>query len=331
MVYQEQIMQIFALAGHENPDKMRKIIGKKLVSKMEAERPGFVSGMVANTSIDEEGAERLFDDIATFAEYSFNKSHSVAYARIGWICQYLKIHYPLEWSWALIATSPDKKRRHFAKDAVRRGVNLLSPDVSISGHTLALDRERNAVLGSLSGIKKVGSKAAESIVAAQPFASFDDFMSRVERRAVNAGTIGALARAGALDSLLPNPKFFVDNIGQLFGQMKNKNWRPWEVRVIPDELAKLKAEVAHLEDLASQDQIDDADRDRIAGLEIRIAATEPPLTPWMRRHMIREDDGSYNMNRRRPVTTWADILAGSKLLTMTSHTRASPKLRIRDS
>lgn len=310
MVYQEQIMEIFALAGHENPDRMRKIIGKKLVSKMEAERPGFVAGMIKNTSIDEEGAERLFDDIAAFGRYSFNKSHSVAYARIGWICQYLKIHYPLEWSWALIATSPDKKRRHFAKDAVRRGINLLPPDVSISGHTLTLDRKRNAVLGSLSGIKQVGSKAAESIVAAQPFSSFDDFMSRVERRAVNAGTIVALARAGALDSLLPNPKFFVDNASQLFGQMKNKNWKPWDIRVIPDQLDTLREELAEIE--AKRIMVGE-DFDRIAGLEIRIAATEPPLTPWMRQHMIREDDGSYNMNRRRPVTTWADILAGSEL------------------
>jgi hypothetical protein len=284
---------------------MRKIIGKKLVSKMEAERPGFVAGMVERTSIDEQGAERLFDDIATFGKYSFNKSHSVAYARIGWICQYLKIHYPLEWSWAIISTAPDKKRRHFAKDAVRRGVKLLPPDVSISGHTLTVDRKRNAVLGSLSGIKKVGSKAAESIVAAQPFESFDDFMSRVDRRAVNAGTIEALARAGALDGLLPNPKFFVDNRAQLFGQMKNKNWRPWDLRDFPDELIALRNELAQLE---AQTGLSDAEREWAEDLEQRIRNLTPEMTPWMRHHM----EGEHG-DKRRPVTTWADILAGSEL------------------
>lgn len=228
MIYQEQIMQIAGeLAGHQNPDELRKIIGKKLVNKMEAERPGFVSGMVQNIGMQRETADKMFDDIATFGEYSFNKSHSIAYARIGWICQYCKVHYPLEWSWASISTAKPEKRRHFAKDAARRGVQLLPPDVSISGYTLTMDRERNAILGALSDIKGVGEKAAASIVMAQPFDSFDDFMRRVDRKAVHAGVIVKLARAGALDRLLPNPRWFVEHREDLFAESKRKAWTTW--------------------------------------------------------------------------------------------------------
>lgn len=228
MIYQEQIMEIAGkLAGHPNPDELRKIIGKKLVNKMEAERPGFVSGMVKNTSMDEPTAQRMFDDIATFGEYSFNASHSIAYARIGWLCQYCKVHHPLEWGWASISTAKPDKRRHFAKDATKRGIQLLSPDVSISGHTLTMDPERNAILGALTDIKGVGSKAAESIVAAQPFASFDDFMDRIDRRAVNAGVIEKLTRAGALDRLIPNPRWFVEHREDLFARSRRKDWSTW--------------------------------------------------------------------------------------------------------
>ena len=239
MVYQEQIMQIFGeLAGHENPDKMRKIIGKKQISKMEAERPGFIAGMVANTSMDAETADMMFDDIAKFGRYSFNKSHSVAYARIGWITQWLKVHYPLEWSWAAISTADDHKRRHFAKDAAKRGVRLLPPDVSTSGYTLTMDRNRNAILGALTDVKGVGAKASSSIVSAQPFESFDDLMERVDRRAVHSGVMEKLARAGALDGLLPNPRWFVDSREDLFAASKRKAWTNWADALAPGEDAQ---------------------------------------------------------------------------------------------
>ena len=260
MVFQEQVMAIFGeLAGHSNPDKMRSIIGKKKVVQMEAERPGFIAGMAARAGMDEEGADHMFDDIAKFGRYSFNKSHSIAYGRISYICQYLKVHHSLEWGWALISTAKPERRRTFAKDAAKRGIKLLPPDVSISGYALTMDRTRGAVLGSLTDIKGVGDKAASSIVGAQPFATFEDFMDRVDRKRVNAGVIEKLARAGALNALLPNVRVFVENRTELFAASKRKTWAGWGVALAAFE----PAEIRRLDDFSIEVTLADGKIDKV--------------------------------------------------------------------
>lgn len=235
MVYQEQVMRVCGEVGlHENPDTMRKIIGKKLMDKIEAERPGFLAGASKSApEMSSETANKLFSDIVTFGRYGFNKSHSVAYAKLGYIQQWIKVHYPLEFYWSLIMTAKDDKRRSIAKDAAARGIELASPNVNVSGHELAIDYERGVIVGALSDIKGVGGKAAEAITAAQPFASFADFMERTSGRAVTSGTVKALASAGALDDLIPNVKWFLDNADDLFHRSKLKSWGGWEA-----ELAK---------------------------------------------------------------------------------------------
>ncbi len=233
MIYQEQVMQVCGEVGlHENPDTMRKIIGKKLMDKIEAEREGFVAGAAKSSpDMDNKTANKLYDDIVTFGRYGFNKSHSVAYAKIGYLCQYLKIHYPLEFFWAMMLSASENgkndKLRRYAKEAKARGLKVLPPNVSKSGFELGIDREQQAIIGALNDVKKVGDKAAKSIVANQPFESFEDFISRVNRRSVNMGCIVALAHAGALDDLLDNVKQFVENAEFLFKESKLKRFNGW--------------------------------------------------------------------------------------------------------
>lgn len=235
MVYQEQIMQISSEVGlHENPDVMRKIIGKKIVDKIQAERAPFISGAATSSpDMSNEVANKLFDDIATFGQYGFNKSHSVAYAKLAYICQYLKVHYPLDFWWSTILMAKDDKRNSLAKEAKASGIRLMSPNVSKSGFALTIDRDRNAIVGALTDIKGVGLKAAKSIVKNQPFSSFEDFMTRVDTRVVNSGTIKALTYAGAFDDLLDNPAWFIENADEILHERKLKRFKGWEASLAP--------------------------------------------------------------------------------------------------
>jgi len=229
MIYQEQIMYIAAeLAGYENPDALRKKIAKsKGLAALQEEWPKFWEGCQAK-DMTEEAAQKLFNDICTFGRYGFNKSHSVSYAKIGYFCQYLKVHHTLEFYWALILTESKKsKMSSFARDAKAHGIKLLPPDVSKSSDVLSIDREENAIRGAIIDINGVGPAAAKAIVANQPYESFDDFYNRTPRRGVNSGAIKALAQAGALGDLIPNTKWFVENADEFFHKAKLKKWTSW--------------------------------------------------------------------------------------------------------
>lgn len=160
-----------------------------------------------------------------------HNSHSVSYAKIGYLCQYLKIHYPLEFYWAMMLSASSNgntdKMRQYAKEANARGIRVLSPNVQKSGFSLSIDRERNAIIGALVDVKKVGEKAAKSIVENQPFDSFEDFMERVNNRSVNMGCVIALAQAGAMDELLQNVKQFVEQAPEHFKKRNNKSFPGW--------------------------------------------------------------------------------------------------------
>lgn len=216
MTYQEHVIKVFReLAGYdaEAADKMRKKIGKRLGDEaMEKEREAFIEGVKKTTpDCDLEKAEKLFDAIVKFGSYGFNKSHASAYGLIGYWCMYLKLHYPAEFYWALMRSEDKAERRAIiSTDAQKHGVDILPPDVNTSKKEFSLDG--NAIRGSIVDIKNVGDKAADSIIACQPFASFADFCHRVERKCVNKRVVESLAKAGALDSLAPNPKWLLDNL-----------------------------------------------------------------------------------------------------------------------
>jgi DNA-directed DNA polymerase III PolC len=145
-----------------------------------------------------------------------HNSHATSYGIIAYWGMWLKVYYPLEFYWALLKNTPDRIRiQGFAKDAKRHGIELLPPDVSVSRREFAIDRSRNAIRGSLVDIKNVGEKAADSIMDNQPYKDYIDFISRIDRRRVNKRVLVSLAKSGSLDGLVPNVKWYIENIDKL--------------------------------------------------------------------------------------------------------------------
>jgi DNA-directed DNA polymerase III PolC len=155
-----------------------------------------------------------------------HNSHATSYGVIAYWGMWLKVYYPLEFYWALLKNTPDRIRiQSFAKDAKKHCIELLPPDVSVSKREFAIDPNRDAIRGSLVDIKGVGQGASESIMKNQPYGDFYDFLDRVERRKVHKGVVLALAKSGALDELVPNVKWLVENIEDFWKKYGNKKTR----------------------------------------------------------------------------------------------------------
>lgn len=227
IVYQEHVLRIFTeIAGFPpaTADSLRKKIAKKWGDEtIGRERQNFIEGAKKTVGMDEKTAGKLMDAITFFGSYGFNKSHATAYGIIAYWGMYLKVHYPLEFYWALLKNEPTRIRiQTFAKDAKRHEIELLPPSVSVSKKHFAIDDKHGAIRGSLVDIKGVGENAAESIMENQPYTDLFDFLDKVERRKVHRGVVVALAKSGALDDMLPNPKWFIDNIEDFWKKLGKK-------------------------------------------------------------------------------------------------------------
>jgi DNA polymerase III subunit alpha len=206
MVYQEQVMQVAQeMAGYSmsEADNLRKAMGKKIKSVMDAEKAKFVAGCVDTGYSEKEGSD-LFDLIAHFAGYGFNKSHSAAYGLVSYQTAYLKAHHPAEYLAALLtATKKDKDRTAIYLNECRQiGIEVLVPDVNESGMDFTV-REARIRFG-LSAIRNVGEGVVEKILEARadgPFADFTDFVNRVDPLALNKRTVESLIKAGAFDGV----------------------------------------------------------------------------------------------------------------------------------
>ncbi len=209
LIYQEQVMKLAqVLAGYSlsEADILRAAMGKKDKAKMAVQREKFVRGCVEN-SISQAIAEQLFDIIAKFAEYAFNRAHSAAYGVVSYQTAYLKANYPLEYMTSLL--------RHYSGnaddvaativDCRARGIEVLAPDVNVSRADFAIESHTTIRFG-LSAIKNVGARAVELIVADRdehgPFESLQDICDRVGGlQEVNRRVLESLIRSGACDSV----------------------------------------------------------------------------------------------------------------------------------
>ncbi|WP_457678305.1 DNA polymerase III subunit alpha [Thermovibrio sp.] len=205
-IYQEQIMQIAnILAGYSlgEADLLRRAMGKKKKEIMEEQRGTFISRAVER-GYPKEKIEKLFDDIAKFAEYGFNKSHSAAYAFLAYVTAYLKAHYPKELYATILSIDYDKPDEivKFIKDCKENGIEVLPPDINKSDALFKI--EGKSIRFGLAGIKGVGEKAAAHIVEVRKkggeFKDIYDFCQRVDLKQVNRKVIEALIKAGAFDS-----------------------------------------------------------------------------------------------------------------------------------
>ncbi|MBI2370372.1 MAG: DNA polymerase III subunit alpha [Deltaproteobacteria bacterium] len=205
ILYQEQVMRIASRLANftmADADLLRRAMGKKKPEEMQQQKERFLVGAIKN-GIDAAKAEKIFDQMAAFAGYGFNRSHSAAYALIAYQTAYLKAHYPLEFMAALLSTekaNTDKVIRHIA-DCREMGITVLPPDVNESHEDFTVVGGK--IRFGLGAVKNVGGAAVEAIQAAReeggPFASLPDFCARVDLRRVNRRVIESLIKCGAFD------------------------------------------------------------------------------------------------------------------------------------
>jgi len=206
IVYQEQVMQICRLlAGYSyaHADLVRRAMSKKKASAMQAERDAFIAGCTER-GIPVKDAEEIFDEMASFANYAFNKSHATAYGVISYRTAYLKAHYPAEYFSALLTSVLDSatKLRSYIADAQKHGVNVLAPDINQSYDNFSVSG-KNIRYGLLA-IKNVGRNFAQAVINERnkkKFVSFDDFVRRMAEIDINKRTVEALIKCGVFDSL----------------------------------------------------------------------------------------------------------------------------------
>ncbi|MBK8189432.1 MAG: DNA polymerase III subunit alpha [Vampirovibrionales bacterium] len=217
IVYQEQIMQIAqTLAGYSlgRADLLRRAMGKKKAEVMAKERDGFVEGCVAR-NVSKALANELFDAMTEFAAYCFNRSHSAAYAFVAYQTAFLKAHYPVEYLSALLSSvSGDlDKVQHYMLTARRMGIRVLPPDVTRSGADFTPDGE--SIRFGLATVKNVGAGVVDLILAERaraPFAGLEDFLRRVDPKALNRKTLESLIRGGALACFGFSRKQLLENV-----------------------------------------------------------------------------------------------------------------------
>jgi DNA polymerase-3 subunit alpha len=214
MVYQEQVMQIAqTMAGYSlgAADLLRRAMGKKIRAEMEAQRKIFNEGAVAR-GIPAARAEEVFELMAKFADYGFNKSHAAAYALVAYQTAWMKANHPVAFLAACmsLAIANTDKLAALRQEALRMGIAVLPPDINRSAADFTIEVAadgRQCIRYALAAVKKVGRAAMEALVAARgarPFAGLADFAARVDPRQVNRMQIENLARAGAFDGLEPN-------------------------------------------------------------------------------------------------------------------------------
>ena len=208
MIYQEQVMEIARqIAGYSmaDADSLRKAMGKKIPSIMKAEREKFIAGAQAQGHPPQLGGS-LFDSIEGFAGYGFNKSHSAAYGLLAYQTAYLKANYPPQYMAALLTSvRKDKdKTALYLSECRAMGLEVICPSVNHAQSDYAVVGEQ--IMFGMAAVRNVGPRVVDFIVEARegeegPFTDFPDFLNRVRLHVLNKGTVGALIKAGAFDTL----------------------------------------------------------------------------------------------------------------------------------
>jgi DNA polymerase-3 subunit alpha len=214
IVYQEQVMEVAkVLSGYSlgDADLLRRAMGKKIKAEMDAQRERFVSG-AAKGGLDKAKSNEIFDLLAKFADYGFNKSHAAAYALVAFQTAYLKANYPVEFLAASMTLDLDNtdKLSEFRREAQRLGFKVIPPSINRSGVVFDVEYDeegKGQILYALAAVKGVGRQAVESVIevrGAEPFKDLADFARRINPRMLNKRTLENLIAAGAFDELEPD-------------------------------------------------------------------------------------------------------------------------------
>lgn len=209
-VYQEQVMQIAQImSGYSlgEADLLRRAMGKKIKAEMQAQKKRFIEG-AEEKDVDYKSASAIFDQVARFAGYGFNKSHAAAYALVAYQTAYLKANYPVVFlaaSMSLDYHNTDKLQI-FAQDAQAHDIKVSIPDINRSG--VMFEADKSEILYALAAIRNVGRQAVTDIIDARsadgPFTDVFDFAKRVGQTGLSRRMLENMIAAGAFDSLEPD-------------------------------------------------------------------------------------------------------------------------------
>ncbi|WP_422646287.1 DNA polymerase III subunit alpha [Agrobacterium tumefaciens] len=222
IVYQEQVMQIAqVLSGYSlgEADLLRRAMGKKIKEEMDKQRERFVDGAIKN-GVSKAQSDTIFDLLAKFANYGFNKSHAAAYAIVSYQTAYMKAHYPVEFLAASMTLdmANTEKLNDFRQDAGRLGIEIVAPSVQTSYRQFETGESR--IYYSLAAIKGVGEGAVEHIVAVRgdkPFSSLEDFCLRIDPKQINRRVLESLINAGAFDCFGKDRAELIGGLDRIMG------------------------------------------------------------------------------------------------------------------
>ena len=208
LVYQEQVMEVAKVVGGYTlggADMLRRAMGKKIAEEMAKQKSIFVEGAAKTNGLKPDKAGEIFDVLAKFAEYGFNKSHSAAYGFLSYRTAYLKANHPAEFMAGVLSNEigNSEKIAFMVGECDAMGLKVLGPDVNISENIFTPVPEDRSIRFGLGAAKGVGEAAANAIVAERQangrFKNFVDFMERMPETALNSRVIEHLVKAGAFD------------------------------------------------------------------------------------------------------------------------------------
>jgi DNA polymerase-3 subunit alpha len=221
IIYQEQVMQIAQiLAGYSlgDADLLRRAMGKKIKAEMDAQRNIFVKG-AKNNDLKEKQASDIFDLVAKFAGYGFNKSHAAAYALIGYQTAYCKTHYPVEFMIATLNMDihDTDKLNYFIQEIKRMNIKIMPPSINRSKplFSLSIKNDEKIIEYALSAIKSVGLKLMEELIEIRTQkGKFRDIYDFLEKTAfiINKKSLENLINSGCLDEIIEDRKFIYHNL-----------------------------------------------------------------------------------------------------------------------
>lgn len=273
IVYQEQVMQIVQLVGGYSlgrADIVRRAISKKKMAVMEEERKNFIYGNegenvrgAIKNGVDEKSANAIYDLIIDFADYAFNKSHSVAYSVVAYRTAWLKYYYPKEFMAAQISTytSDIKQVSLYIEEIKRLGIELLSPNINYSQRDFTV--EDGKIRFGLKAVKNVGENLIKALIEARSklgkFTSLSDFVDKIQKVApsvLNKKAMESLIRCGALDDFAGNRAQFLAVYERIIeaGQKSLRNNIKGQVSIF-QEVAK-DEDLPNLKDFPLRDKLD---------------------------------------------------------------------------
>ena len=217
MIYQEQIMQIAqTMADYTlgEADILRKAMSKKKKDILLKEKETFVSRAI-NKGYNEKLVSRVYELMLKFAEYGFNKSHSIGYSIVAYKMAYLKANYPKNFITYLLSMeiNDDKKTKQYIYEAKKNGINILKPDINLSERKYII--EGNDIRYPLSNIRNVGTQGSELIIKERlngKYIDIYDFIKRCYGKSVTSKTLESLIYAGVFDSFGYNKKTLITNL-----------------------------------------------------------------------------------------------------------------------